>query len=199
MAKIAASYFNSNLPEPIDDWDAVDDRWDPEYPNQVPSQVFLVNRKDGRKIALSVESYRFNGKIEIRGVYNFGPSEYGVTLPSKYYPAPKINVGFDRGGVALAKAIISRFLPTYNEIVQSLAQTVSNIRAYREDQMAIVGQLATVVEEPRRGVRGSDYNSLLFKGGSAYISNGTVDLKLEGLSPRMARYVLEMMTTGNPQ
>lgn len=145
-----------------------------------------LNHTDGRNIGFYWCRYNFKGKLEIKGYYNYGSSDLGISLSHRDV-RPDINVSLDRGGVAIAKDIKRRFLGDYTKLFLEVSERVRAATEYRDACLGLAQRLAALAgaREDRVSTRGFSYN-YGSKVREAKVSDRRVDITIEEMTEAQA-------------
>ena len=145
-----------------------------------------LRHTDGRNIGFDWIRYNFKGKIEIRGYYQYGSSDLGISLSHRDV-RPDINVSLDRGGVAIAKDIQRRFLADYTKLFLEVSERVRAATEYRDNCLGLASRLAALAgaKTERISTRGFSYN-YQSKVREAKVSDKRVDITIEEMTEAQA-------------
>ena len=145
-----------------------------------------LNHTDGRNIGFYWCRYSFKGKLEIKGYYNYGSSDLGISLSHRDV-RPDINVSLDRGGVAIAKDIKRRFLADYTKLFLEVSERVRAATEYRDNCLGLASRLAALAgaEDRRISPRGFSCN-YQSKVREVKVSDRRVDVQIDDLTEAQA-------------
>ena len=171
-------------------------------------QEYIRSTDTGMRIYFGLSSstgYDKNDRVEVSGLLNIGKDGQHVTLyeGSQRVSVPSITVARDRGDVAIAKAIKSRFLPEYTRIYGLALAKVAADKSYDTQVTANLQRLAKVsgtvlttdTDKYRREERTSFTLSIGEVYGTVQASNNTAQLELRCLTVAQAEHILQYLKT----
>ena len=167
---------------------------------------FISNLETGMKIYFSLHAskgYEVLDRVEVSGSLNIGKNGQFVSVyeGGQRLTAGSISVARDRGVVAIAKAIRSRFLPEYTRVYGLAVMKIAADSAYDYQVTANLQRLAkasdTVIpadkDNYRSEARSSFHLSMGEVYGTAQASNDTAQLELRCLTIPQAEYILRYL------
>jgi hypothetical protein len=142
-------------------------------------------------------------RIAVSGSMSFGKNSQYLTVYDDAHQkmsVPDITVAIARGVPAIAKAIRSRLLPTYLDMVERAVAMRERDRLYVAKRRENLSALAAIVGAQKPKDDETEHTSWHSDGAKGYgdiwASDSSVNLKLSSLSVETATKVLELLAQG---
>jgi hypothetical protein len=145
--KTAIEIAKAVAPNLADKWEAKD------RGEEVTHYASLRRVRDGAEISVFVDRYPAKGRVEFVGA--FPRFANGRTYSASKYP--KIGLGAERPGLAMAKEIERRLLPDFDPLYAEAVTYIATTEKAADEAMAVGRRLATLIGvDPPREPSGRD-------------------------------------------